>query len=148
MRECIWREKVKHLKATPSVSFPDIYRFSASEKHLLNLIKTNSVFGFVHCDVRQGLKSEIYDYHKFHFLTLTRTPPAVFEKIKDLNFPPVIHRAEINEDMLSDYMRERCEARNTKLPQETLIQSYNADDILVYTETARFYLEQARLKNY
>ena len=48
--------------------------------------------------------------------------------------------------MLSDYMRERVEARNTKLPQETLIQSYNAEDILVYSETVRFYLEQARLE--
>ena len=148
MHECIWREKVKNLKSTPSTSFPDIYRFSATEKHLLNLIKTNKVFGFIHCDVRQGLKSEIYDYHKFHFLTLTRTPPAVFEKIKDLNFPPVIHRAEITHEMLSDYMRERCAVRNTKLPQTTLIQSYNADDILVYSESAKFYLEQAWLRNF
>ena len=57
----------------------------------------------------------------------------------------MIHRGTIDETMISEYMRERCLARDTKFPQETLIQTYHAEGILIYSETARFYLEQARL---
>ena len=38
-------------------------------------------------------------------------------------------------------MKNRCEARETKLPQETLIQTYNAKQLMIYSPTVLFYME-------
>ena len=43
--------------------------------------------------------------------------------------------------MVSPYMLERCRARDKKFPQETLIQTYNAEQLMIYTPTAQFYLK-------
>ena len=69
------------------------------------------------------------------------TPSHVLEKIKGLNFPPVIHREKIDETMVSEYMLGRCRAREKKFPQETLVQTYNAKQIMIYSPTAQFYLQ-------
>ena len=69
------------------------------------------------------------------------TPAHILEKIKDLNFPPVIRRAKIDESMVSDYMLERCRDRERKFPQETLIQTYHGKQLLIYTPTAQFYMK-------
>ena len=67
--------------------------------------------------------------------------PEVFEKIKSLNFPPVIQRGSIDESKISEYMLGRCRDRSKKLPQETLIQTYNASQLLIYSPTVQFYLD-------
>ena len=121
MRGCEWKNQLKNLKSRPSPSFPDIYNIFSNEKKLLSQIEKNQIFGFIVADVT--------------------TPADVLEKILPLNFPPIIHRAKIDETMLSEYMKSRCEARERKLPQETLIQSYHAKQLMIYTPTVQFYLE-------
>ena len=120
MRECVWNDQVKTLKC-PTPYLPDILKKWGKEKHLLEGIKNNEIFGFAVCDVV--------------------CPDQVYEAIKSINFPPVIQRGIIDEKLLSPYMYERCKARDYKLPQKTLIQTYNATQILLYTPVIQFYLQ-------
>lgn len=122
IRECNWEKKMKIIKKhDSSENFPDVYNVFSNEKKLLEGIKENQFFGFLIADVT--------------------TPPDVLEEILPLNFPPVIHRAEIDESMLSPYMKERCEVRGTKLPQTTLVQTYHGKQLMMYTPTVQFYLD-------
>ena len=121
MRGCEWKKKLRTVRSLTSPSFPDVYQNFSSEQKILDGIEKNDLFGFVVADVT--------------------TPPDVLEKILPLNFPPIIHRAEIDESMVSDYMKKRCEARDRKLPQETLVQTYHAKQLMIYTATLKFYLE-------
>ena len=84
-------------------------------------IKNKQLFGFIVADVR--------------------TPDNILEEILPLNFPPIIQRGIIDDSMISPYMKNRCEARETKLPQETLIQTYNAKQLMIYSPTVLFYME-------
>ena len=68
------------------------------------------------------------------------TPENILAEIKSLNFPPVIHRGQIDEEMVSEYMLERCKFRNKKFPQETLLQTYHGEQLMIYTPTAQFYM--------
>ena len=121
IRGCEWKKKLRTLRSLPSPSFPDVYQNFSSEQKILNGIENSDLFGFIVADVS--------------------TPDEVLEKILPLNFPPIIHRAEIDESMVSDYMKNRCNARDRKLPQETLVQTYHAKQLMMYTPTAKFYLQ-------
>ena len=121
IRECEWESQIRKIRKIPSPSFPDIFNTFSNEKKLLNQIEKGEIFGFLVADVT--------------------TPPDVLEKILPLNFPPIIQRGDIEESMLSDYMRGRCEAREKKLPQTTLIQTYHATQLTIYTPTVKFYME-------
>ena len=121
IRGCAWKKQVQKLKKTNSPSFPGVYQTFSNEKALLKGIESGEFFGFLVADVT--------------------TPDKVLEKILPLNFPPVIQRGEIDDSMVSDYMKSRCNNRGTKLPQHTLIQTYHAKQLMMYTPTVRFYME-------
>ena len=122
MRECIWKKMLKSgLKTFHIPDFPLIMRTFGRETKIIESIKHEKLFGFCVCDVS--------------------TPPDVYEKIKSINFPPIIRREIIDEDLLSPYMLSRCKERGYKLPQKTLIQCYNGEQLLLYTPTIRFYLD-------
>lgn len=72
MWECIWKKKVKSLNNPRTASFPDILNFSAKESRLLNLIKSNAVFGFIHCNVRNRIKILVLNlkFQRFFFRLL------------------------------------------------------------------------------
>ena len=122
MREGVWRKQVqvKGLKHFHTSSFPLIMNTFGKEKELLSAIQNDNIYGFAVCDVT--------------------TPSSVYEKIKHINFPPVIRRAIIDEELLSPYMKQRCQERGYKLPQKTLIQSYNGTQLLLMTPMIQFYL--------
>ena len=105
----------------PSPTFPGIYQRWGNESEILSGIKNGQFFGFIVADVT--------------------TPPEVFEKISHLNFPPIIQRGKIDEPQISEYMLGRCRARGKKLPQETLVQTYNATQLLIYSPTVQFYMD-------
>ena len=94
-----------------------------TESTLLQSIKDGTVFGFVTCSVR--------------------TPDHLIKKFQDASFlfPPVIKRAEITEDLLSPFMKERMAEQDRKPSKSTLIQTYNGDDLLLMTPLVQFYLE-------
>ena len=101
------------------LSFP-ILQLSTLEKDILKGIKDEKLFGFIIADVS--------------------TLSHILEKILYLNFPPIIVRGEITQEMLSPYMAERTRERKTKLPQTTLLQRYHAEQILIYSPMAKFFI--------
>ena len=121
MRECVWLEKVKTIRSIETPYLPQILSKYSNQKTLLDGIRSEKIFGFAVCDVT--------------------CPNEVFEKIKSINFPPVIRRGIIDEDLLSPYMAERCRAREYKMPQKTLIQTYNGQQLLLYTPVIKFYMD-------
>ena len=121
MRECIWQEKIKHLRSMETPYLPQIMSKYSNEKTLLAGIRSETLFGFAICDVT--------------------CPDQIFNQIKSINFPPVIQRGIIDEDLLSPYMAERCRSRDYKLPQKTLIQTYNGKQLLLYTPVIKFYMD-------
>ena len=121
IRECVWVEKLKSLRSVQTSFLPQILSKYSNEKTLLEGIRSEKLFGFAVCDVT--------------------CPEKTFEEIKSINFPPVIQRGLIDEDLLSPYMAGRCKERGYKLPQKTLIQTYNGKQLLLYTPVIQFYMK-------
>ena len=121
MRGCKWKKQLSKIRGLPTPGFPDILNTFSKEKQIISGIQKDELFGFIVADVQ--------------------TPPEVLEKIKELNFPPIIHRQKIDESMVSGYMFERCQDRERKFPQETLVQTFHADQLMIYTPTEKFYLD-------
>ena len=96
--------------------------YEDNEESLLEAISSDEVFGFVVADVR--------------------TPDKVMEKYKDFLFPPVFRHGVIDEDMLSPYMKQRVAEEGRKLGEKTVLQCYNADQLLIMTPMVKFYLEE------
>ena len=139
-RQIDWNNKIERLKAHGCIVYvmaehdfvidesintdmPRILK-TDTESSLLQAIKDETVFGFVVCSVR--------------------TPEHVIERFTDAEFlfPPVITRTVLSEDLVSPFMRERMTEQERKLSKrETLIQTYNADDILLMTPLVKFYLD-------
>ena len=119
---CEWKRQKKSmsLRNFPTNDLPLVMNNYGNEETIVNGIRNGQLFGFVVCDVS--------------------TPDALLEDILPINFPPIITRGEINETHLSDYMKTRVEDRGYKLPQTTLIQQYNAKQVLLYTPMVEFYL--------
>ena len=122
IRGCQWRKQLREgLKNYHIPSMPRIMDYAGSEKIILDGIKSGKLFGFVVADVM--------------------TPSELLDKILPLNFPPIIIRGEITEEMLSEYMSQRVKAKGIKLPQTTLLQRYHANQVLLMTPVAKFYMD-------
>ena len=121
MHGCFWKKKLKYIKNRETPKFPQILKTFGTEKNILIGLQKETLFGFIIADVS--------------------TPPHILEKINYLNFPPIIVRGEITPDMLSPYMAKRCKDKKTKFPQNTLLQRYHAEQILIYAPMAKFYLD-------
>ena len=139
-RQTDWEDKIERLKANNCMVYimkehnftidesintdmPRILK-TDTESSLLQAIKDESVFGFVLCSVR--------------------TPDHVIKRFTDASFlfPPVITRTVITEDLVSPFMQQRMTEQERKLSnRETLIQTYNADEVLLMTPLVKFYLD-------
>ena len=94
-----------------------------SENTLLEGIRAGEIFGFAKCSVR--------------------TPQELIQKFKEASFlfPPIIQRADITEDLIGPFMKEKMTEQDRKAGQSTLIQTFNGDDLLLMTPLIAFYLE-------
>ena len=102
---------------------PDILFKKQTEVDLLNGIISGSLYGFIQCDVESG--------------------PDVIDKLKD--FPPLIKRETVTDANLSEYMRNRIKHEKPELQsfeRETLIQCFNAKQILLMTPLAQYYVRK------
>ena len=120
IRGCEWNSKRKHFRNLPTPDMPLICNAFGSEREIIEGLRDGSLHGFVECDIH--------------------TPEAVLEDILPLNFPPLISRQDITPEMVDDYMKQRCEAREIKIERSTLIQTYSREKFLIYAPLARFYL--------
>ena len=128
MRECEWNRMLPSLRKYETPSFPKILHNFGTEEDIINGILSDELFGFIKCDI-------------------SSTSDFIEENLK-INFPPLIKRLKIDEDLLSPYMREICKTRGTKFPVDTVVQSYHAENHLLFTPLAKFYLEKGlKIKN-
>ena len=123
MRECQWRKKIKseNLRNYETRNLPLLMQPFGTTSQILNGIIEGKLFGFIVTDVT--------------------TPDEVIEKIKWLNFPPVIRRESIDETLLTPYMKKRVKEKKYKLPQVSPIQTFHGKQLLIFTPLAKFYLE-------
>ena len=121
MKGCEWKRILKAMKEFPKPKLGRLYQ-SDTEESLLQAIKEGTVFGFVVADVRSD-DSMIMDHVQNQFL-----------------FPPVVSKRKLTMDHLSPYMHQQyTEAR--KQPNETVIQTYHGDQVVLLTAMVQFYME-------
>jgi hypothetical protein len=126
IHECKWAAINKSYKWNSSY-LPLVHNKIGKDEEILTGIMDESLFGYIVADVH--------------------CPLEVYEPLKDLNFPPVIKRLQITPEMLSPYMKEIVDAEKTTL-RETVAQTFNGDQLLLLTETAKFYMEKGlQIKN-
>ena len=123
MRECQWKIQVENMQKNgcPKTQMGRILE-NDNERSLIEAIRTQSVFGFVQCDVT--------------------TDPALIEEMKTTLFPPVIKRADIKDECVSPYMRDQMLQQNRKLEGETVVQTYNGVQLLLLTPLLQLYLQR------
>lgn len=121
MWEC--KFDVKSYKQLETPFMPQIMKLSETKNlnRLTEMIVNEEIFGFVSCSLQ--------------------TPAHIIRKYEHLNFPPIIKKAVITEDMLSDYQKERVGALGRKLPVRTVVNGWFADEVLMFTPYLRFLLK-------
>ena len=102
-QECQWIKELKNLRHLSTPSFPQILHNTSSELYIKEGVATGELFGFVKCSLR--------------------SPDELISKFLHLNFPPLLQRMEIDESLLSPYMKKRCNEKRKKLPISTVVQS-------------------------
>ena len=94
IRSCEWAAEKAEKKLwwyrTPQM--PMVMKKSGTESDILTGIQDDQLFGFVVADVT--------------------TPDWLLRKILPCNFPPVITRQQITEEMLSQYMKQRVKGNS------------------------------------
>ena len=116
---CKWKVEVAQLGHLKTSSFHNVMQRRCTEQELIDGIARGDLFGFLMCDV-------------------TSTDDFIKAKLH-LNFPPIIQNLEVEEDMMSPYMRSRC--KNRSFPIKTLLQTFNGTQMLLFTPLVRFYME-------
>ena len=120
MRECTWK-KMKKAVCFAATEIPRIM-INDNEKSLLAAIQRNEVFGFIVADVT--------------------TPDHIREEFGSFLFPPIVRRMVLNEDHLSNYMKQVCLEENKKTEFNTLVQTYNCVQELLMTKLVKMYLDR------
>ena len=121
MWDCEWRKMLKSLPKLNTRLGRILEKDTA--KSLLDAIKSEEVFGFIKCDVETP-KDQIEEFTNAGFL-----------------FPPVITKRKLTEEHLSPYMKGRY-ATEGKSPNETVIQSYNGENVLLMTSLAKLFMDR------
>ena len=118
--ECQFDKLLPEIKDIET-NIPDILQKFQCEKELLAGVRSGKFFGFLVCNVS--------------------SPPAVIEEMKD--FPPVIKRVNITTEYLTNYMKKQIKHEKpnaAKFERETLVQCFNAENHLLMTNLAQFYM--------
>ena len=122
------QDLMDHRMRTVKTDFPRILHRRDTEKTLLDGIRDGTLYGFILCDVE--------------------TDEKLIEELKELNFPPVFNKVKLTNDHLSPFMLERFNQEGRTLDQTTLVQTFNASQVFLLSELARFYMELGmKLKN-
>ena len=123
MRGCEWKRQMQQMDSFPETKLGRILYNTDTEDDLLEAIMDDSVFGFVVADIT--------------------TDEATIKKWEDdqFLFPPCIQRMQLTKEHLSPFMAQRYKEEN-KEPQSTVVQTYNAKQLLLMTEMVKLYLEQ------
>lgn len=120
--ECEFYELLPKIKNVETPLIPHILSYEHSLSDILDSIRESKLFGFIVCDLH--------------------TPPDLISSMA--NFPPVIKRFEVTDAHLTEFMASRVKKRypnQTKFLRKTVVQCFNAENHLLLTSLAKFYLD-------
>lgn len=120
MRECEWKAKLASL-ANVDTKMGNIL-VEDNQESFLEAIADGKVWGFAVCDVN--------------------TPHHIAKSMADNGFifPPVIQRMEIDETLMSNYMKSRFIEEHRKMTTETVVQTFNCQQQLLMTPLLQKYM--------
>ena len=101
--------------------FPHIMHRRQHGDDLIKAVRDGSFYGFIECDLWCS--------------------DELIEKLKWINFPPIIAKRNVDGEILSPYMAERYAQENKTLDQQALIQTYRGKNLFVLSELLAFYLD-------
>ena len=113
---CEWAQVKKWQMPKPTIS-PFIFHKSIRSKDIIKAINDGCITGFVHCDIH---------------------PTAAAKKYEDISWPPIFRKEKIPYDLLPEWMK--VNTSESTFPRETLVQTMVADQILIHTALAAFYI--------
>ena len=121
IRECQWKRQVTsvdHIETTMGRILN-----TDTESTLLKAIEHNKIWGFAVCDIE--------------------TPEEVRREMTSAGFlfPPVIRRMEVDETMMSEYMKKRFMQEHKKMNVSTVVQCFNAKQELIMTPLLQKYMQ-------
>ena len=120
---CKWYEKRRSVGPFKNYISSFFNRKQVTEREIFEKIKNGDFFGLVQCDVI--------------------SPQSVIDKFSKFNFPPVFCHLPIDESMIHPSYLSILKARKTQFPLDRVLTlTYQAKNILLTTETAKFYLDQ------
>ena len=126
---CHWKRLLNQMTVYPKTKLGRVLFEGETEDDVIAAIKSDEIFGFVVADVI--------------------TDDAVIQKWEQdgFLFPPCIQRKQLEMEHLSPFMAQRY-AEDNRTPKSTVIQSYNAQGVLLMTELVKLYLERGiKVKN-
>ena len=102
-------------------TLPMILKVDHTDEEILRQISAGKLFGFLLCDIS--------------------TPDHLMQSMAD--FPPIIKRLEVTKEYMSEYMAERYAKKNPneELKRETVVQCFHAENHLLMTPLAQFYMQ-------
>ena len=126
---CQWKRLLNQMTVYPKTKLGRVLFEGETEDDVIAAIKNDEIFGFVIADVVTD-DDVIEKWEKDGFL-----------------FPPCIQRKQLEKEHLSPFMAERY-AEENRTPKSTVIQSYNAQGVLLMTELVKLYLDRGiKVKN-
>lgn len=136
MRSCQWEHQLKYIcldveDDLPKTALPRILFATDTVDELMESIKKEEVFGFVVCDIStpESLRKEY-------------GPLKPGTEHYGFFFPPLFRHEEIDESMVSGYMKQRVDEDERKLGGKTVLQCYNGKQMLVFTPLLKFYMDE------
>jgi len=123
MWECQFKILLPTIQNISTPTIPDILKTGQKETDLISGIKSGSLYGFIVCTIN--------------------TPTDIADQLKD--FPPIIKRQKIIDSHLTPYTRNRIKLEKPnlkKFERETVVQCFNAENHLLLTSLAKYYLEK------
>jgi len=118
------------IEPPPKTDLPRILYKNETVDVLLKSIQNEEVFGFAICDISTP-----------ESLRKNYGPSSPGTKPYDFFFPPLFRHEEIDETMVSGYMKQRVMEDERKLGNETVLQCYNGKQMLVFTPLLKFYMD-------
>jgi hypothetical protein len=116
-KECDWKRKRDSVVFTPKIS-PLLISNQVSTEIMISMLKDETLYGFALVDLISGESSQFF---------------------KELNWPPIIRKLKIEVNMLPEWMQSKVNPKS--FPRENLVQTMNAEKVLVHTKLLAFYIK-------
>ena len=120
MWECQFRKLLPSIQHISTPGLDAILYQSTTEDNLIQGIANGQLFGFLVCDIKCSETA----IEKFH------------------NYPPIVTRMTVTNDHLTNFMATQIKNtyKQEAFSRETLVQRYNAEQYLLFSPVAQFYL--------